>query len=99
MPPEHFARITWSDEQVRRGLPATPETIDPAWIEGAEVGHDDAWSLICHFDVPPSEQGNPSAALVWFLVAEAPHDALQAGAHLRLFERGTRGFATVEIVE
>ena len=98
MPPEHFARITWSDEQVLRGLPETMETIDSAWTEGTEVGHDDAWSLICHFDVPPSEQGNPSAR-VRFPVAEAPHDALQAGARLRLFERGTRCFATVETVE
>ena len=99
MYPEHFAWITWSDERVRRGPPAMTETIDPAWAEGAEVGRDDAWSLIGHFGVPPSEQGNPSEALVRFLVAEAPHDALRAGAHLRLFERGPRCSATVEIVK
>jgi hypothetical protein len=52
------------------------------------------------FDRPPSEQGNPSEALVKFMVDGAPHEVLRPGVLLKLFERETRRFgATVEILD
>ena len=96
---EHLARITWSEERRSRGLPTIPETVGPAWSGGATVAADDAWSLTCRFDVPPSGQSNPSTAWVRFLFAEAPRSAHHAGPRPRLFERSTRAFATVEILE
>jgi hypothetical protein len=95
---EHRARITWSDEQVRRGLPTIHETVDPAWPDGTGPAATIGWSLRCRFEVAPAEQGNPSIAWVDFMLAEAPHSALQVGTRWQLFERGTRGLATVEIV-
>jgi hypothetical protein len=99
MATEHSARITWSAEQVRRGLPPVSQTIDPAWLEDAEPLKGDGWTLMCRFERPPVQQGNPSAARVRFLVDEAPHDQLKPGTSLRLFERGTKGLATVEILD
>ena len=95
MSTEHLARITWSAEQVRRGLPAFTRTTDPAWFETPDEG----WSLICRFHASPREQGSPSVAQVAFLNENAPHDRLRAGAKLNLFERSTRQLATVEIIE
>ena len=95
MTPEHIARIFWSDEQVRRGLPAFTRTTDPAWFGTSAV----AWSLVCRFHASPREQGSPSIATVAYLAADAPHDLLVAGARLSLFERSTSGRASVEIVE
>lgn len=92
--PEHLARITWSDEQVRRGLPAFTRSTDPAWFENAEEG----LTLVCRFHASPREQGSPSVAHVAFLTADAPHARLVPGAKLQLFERSTRLCATVEIV-
>lgn len=92
---EHLARITWSDEQVRRGLPAFTCTVDPAWFEGPDEGT----RLICRFHASPREQGSPSVAVVSFEGASAPHARLVKGARLRLFERSTRQTAWVEIVE
>lgn len=99
MSTEHHALIHWSAQQVQLGLPTTPETIDPAWIDGAIPRVDEGWSLLCTFAEPPNAQGNPSAALVRFLVDAAPHDRLRAGARLQLFERATMGFAHVEILD
>ncbi len=96
---EHNAHVTWSAEQMRRGLPAFTETIDPAWFEGAEPQAEEGWSLVCHFTIPPSVQGNPSQALVRFMVDHAPHDRLGRGCTLRLFERSTKEFAMVAIVD
>ncbi len=98
MTPEHRARITWSTEHVRRGLLPVTQTIDPAWLEGGRLT-DDGWSLICTFDTPPSEQGNPSAARVRWLMENAPHEWLKPGASLRLFERAAADSATVEILD
>jgi hypothetical protein len=95
MSTEHLARITWSHEQVRRGLPAFTRTTDPAWFETPEEG----WSLVCQFHASPREQGSPSVARVAFLTENAPHDRLTPGTKLNLFERSTRQLATVEIVE
>ena len=95
MATEHLARIFWSDEQVRRGLPAFTRTTDPAWFESVDEG----WSLVCRFHSSPREQGTPSVAHVAFLGTEAPHERLIPGARLHLFERSTRQTATVEIVE
>jgi hypothetical protein len=95
---EHLARITWSGAQAERGLPQTPRLVDPAWFADAAPTQAEGWSLECCFDVPPREQGNPSLARIRFLVDEAPEDRLRAGAVLYLFERGTGGYATVEIL-
>ena len=95
MAAEHFARIFWSDEQVRRGLPAFTRTTDPAWFESVTEG----WHLVCRFHASPREQGSPSVAQVAFLEADAPHERLVTGARLHLFERSTRLLAAVEIVE
>jgi hypothetical protein len=95
MATEHLARIFWSDEQVRRGLPAFTRTTDPAWFDKPDEG----WSLICRFHASPREQGTPSVAQVAFLTADAPHARLVPGTRLKLFERSTREVATVEIIE
>ena len=90
---EHRARITWSSEHVRLGLPTFSQTTDPSWLDGAEEG----WSLVCVFDRPPRVQGNPSVARVRFLMEEAP--PLTPGTTIQLFERATSQRATVEILE
>ena len=95
----HSARIFWSADLHERGLPAIAQTIDPAWFEDAQPGQDDGWSLVCDFERPPSAQGDPSTARVRLLVAEAPHDRLRPGVRLRLVERATQRYATVEILD
>src|SRR5688572_26529641 len=95
---EHPARITWSAEQVRLGLLAGLRTTDPAWVAEVVPRHADAWSLVCEFEVPPREQGNPSSARVRFLFPDAPHDYLRPGARLQLFEPATGQVAQVEIL-
>lgn len=97
MTPEHTARITWSDDQVRHGLPDVTQTIDPSWLESDPEGAD-GWSLVCRFEEPPRQQGNPSIARVRFLVDTAPH-VLRPGTCLRLFERWTTRYAKVEIID
>lgn len=98
MPVAHPARITWSSEYVRRGLPDVEHTIDPAWFEDGAAGEREGWSLRCHFDPSPRLQGNPSQAAVRFNIDGAPHERLVAGVILSMFERGTGQFARVEIV-
>ena len=95
----HSALIYWSAEQGRRGLPTTSRTVDPAWFEDGESGRQEGWSLVCEFDAPPSEQGDPSQARVRFLIPDAPHDRLRPGVRLRLFERASQQCATVEILD
>jgi hypothetical protein len=95
----HSAWIFWSAEQATRGLPTVARAIDPAWFDDTQPGIGDGWSLVCDFDPPPSEQGDPTTAQVRFLVAEAPHDRLRPGVRLRLFERATNRYATVEILD
>jgi len=85
-------------QQLRSGLPAITETVDPAWLYDATPPHDDGWSLVCRLDPSPKAQGNPALASVHFLVADAPHNRLEPGARLRLFERGTGGLALIEIL-
>lgn len=92
---EHRARITWSEAQVRHGLPRVRESMDPAWFDAGE----EAWSLRCRFDRAPAQQGNPSEGYISFLVPEAPHERLVPGAVLHLFERATTGHALVEVLE
>ena|SRR5215471_2063590 len=99
MPLEHQARITWSEQQVSLGLPAIDTTTDPSLFTEPGPGSDEAWSLICRFVSPPSSQGNPSLATVQFLVDEAPEERMKPGATLRLFERGTGKYASVEILD
>ena len=95
----HRARIQWSEEQVRRGLPSVSRTTDPSWFDGEGPGSEQGWSLVCEFDAPPAHQGNPSHARVAFLVDDAPGDRLRPGTRLHLFERGTGERAEVEILE
>ena len=96
---QHRALIHWSPQQLQQGLPATVETIDPAWLDDATPRVDEGWSLVCFFDSPPARQGSPSLARVRFLVDEAPHDRLHPGARLRLIERATQALAQVEILD
>jgi hypothetical protein len=95
----HEARIHWSAEQRRRGLPAVVRTIDPAWLGDARPPGEVGWNLVCEFARPPAEQGDPSLGRVHFLVDEAPHAHLRPGAWLRLFERATQQCARVEILD
>jgi hypothetical protein len=92
---EHRARVTWSEAQVRHGLPRTRESTDPAWFTAGE----EAWSLRCRFETSPAQQGNPSEARISFLMDEAPHERLVPGAILHLFERATTSHAMVEVLE
>ena len=96
---EHRARITWSPEQVRQGLPPITQTVDPAWFADDRTPRAEGWSLMCMFEPPPNEQGSPTVARVRFVMPDAPHERLRPGATLRLFERGTHGFANVHILD
>jgi hypothetical protein len=96
---EHRARITWSADQLRVGLPNVTQTIDPSWFLGDRAAGKDGWSLVCVFTDPPRAQGNPSIARIQFLTPEAPHGRLKPGTTLELFERGTQQRATVEVLE
>ena len=93
----HRARITWSQALTARGLPAFEQTIDPAWLAIGDVGKSEAWSLECRFDEAPSIQGNPSQAQNRFMMPEAPHHRLVAGATLYLYEPATSQLAVVAI--
>jgi hypothetical protein len=99
--PAHKARITWTAEHVTLSLPAVTEMIDPVWfvLDGEAGLEEEGWSLVVRFERSPAEQGNPSEAEVTFLVEDAPHERLTPGGQLKLFERGTRGLASVEILE
>ena len=94
----HRASVRWSAEQQRRGLPAFVHTTDPCWRIDELPKQDEGWSLMCNFERPPVDQGNPSIAHVRYLMPNAPH-RLVAGLRLRLFERGTGDYAEVEILD
>jgi hypothetical protein len=91
------ALITWSNEHMRVGLPATSESVDPAWFieQGERSG--EGWSLRCRFEPPPNVQGNPTRAVVRFTVGQAPD--LKPGAVMHLFERATGTYAVLEILD
>jgi hypothetical protein len=95
---EHRARITWSDEYVRRGLPDVQQTIDPAWFGDGPTKEREGWSLECRFERAPKQQGNPSIASVRFRMDGAPHERLAPGTVLLMFEGGTGQYAHVQIV-
>jgi hypothetical protein len=95
---EHNARIHWSEAQVARGLPSVNRGIDPAWFIEPGPGSDEGWSLRYEFASPPIAEGNPSTARVEFVLPGAPHERLQPGVWLELFERATRERARVEIL-
>ena len=96
---KHKAVVTWSASQLHKGLPEISELTDPAWMTTPQAPDSEGWSVTCEFSSSPCEQGNPSQALVAFLVDDAPHDLLVPGAVLRLFERDTADFAQVEILD
>jgi hypothetical protein len=95
---EHRARIFWSAEQMRLGLPTALEGTDPAWVS-PDPSESNAWSLRFRFSASPVDLGSPTEAIVSFLLEDAPHHALLPGSTLRLFERGTRMWALVEILD
>jgi len=95
---EHLAEIEWSAAQIAAGLPSVERTTDPAWFWDDAPRTTEGWSLVCAFAEPPSSQGNPSRASVHFLMDAAPYDRLRPGTLLRMFERGTRHYATVRIL-
>lgn len=96
---QHAAQITWTNEQVSRGLPTVVEAIDPTWVGDDVPLKDEGWSVVCRFDRTPRDQGNPSSARVHFLAPDAPHSRLTVGASLQLFERDTSRFAAVKILD
>ena len=49
--------------------------------------------------VPQRQVLSGTAARVSCLVPDAPHDRLRPGVRLRLFERATQRYATVEILD
>lgn len=89
--------VTWSEEQVELGLPNIMVTTDPSNPIDEQYS-DEWWSMVCRFEKPPVEQGNPSRAYVRFLLKKAPHKLLQTGAKFQLFERATQKFAVIEIL-
>ena len=99
MSQERLARITWSAQRARQGLPAAFETTDPAWFGREPSAGEEGWSLVCRYDEPPRVQGNPTRAWVRFMVAGAPHARLVHGTILRMFEPGTGQLALVEILD
>lgn len=94
----HKARITWSPARVAAGLPGVdkltqptkPGLHTPPWGE-------DMWSLVCIFEPPAASQGNPSLAEVSFLMPSAPHNRLEPGARLLMFD-ASFGWADIEIL-
>ncbi len=95
---DHRVRIIWSVAQVGCGLPTFTDTTDKAWVEDA-LPPSQGWHLVCHFDQSPRAQGNPSVARVHFLVDDAPHDRLVAGARLRMHQASTTDHAIVEVLD
>jgi hypothetical protein len=94
---EHPARIIWAPP-AQRGTHRLPSTLRYTHIArfADDRPGDDAWSVVCRFEVPPSEQDGPSAAFVRFLMPEAPHARLAPGTSFHLFE-GPTEVATVEV--
>jgi hypothetical protein len=80
-------------------LPEIRRTIDPAWLIETAPPSGEGWSLVCDFESSPHHQGSPSIAQVQFMVDKAPHERLQPGTSLQLFERPTRRYARVEILD
>jgi hypothetical protein len=93
----HKARIRWSAEHEQLGLPTFLQTTDPTWLFHETPVKDEAWSLVCKFEQSPAAQRNPSSALVNYLMPHAPHQ-LAAGVQLQMFERATKRYALVEII-
>jgi hypothetical protein len=80
-------------------LPAITELIAPAWFGEEVVAQAEGWSLVCTFDSPLDQSGNPAAARVHFMVENAPHERLKGGVILWLHQRGGRGYARVEVLD
>jgi len=69
-----------------------------AWFqENRDILGSGTWTIDLGFDVPPSEQGNPSKGTARFSVQDAPHEWLKPGAAFDLHEEKFKS-ATVIIV-
>jgi hypothetical protein len=95
----HTARIHWSAEQLRQGLPSSGRRTDPAWFTEPGPGSEEGWSLVCEFEPQSLSPDEPTIARVSFMVENAPHDRLRAGTRLQLFEQATRRRVLVEILD
>jgi hypothetical protein len=97
---ERNAKVQWFSSLLRgkHALPAGLRYIGIGrFAEDGPTWPDGAWSVLCRFDVPPAEQGNPSTAHVSFLVDAAPHDRLAPGAKFELYE-GPHAVASIEVL-
>jgi hypothetical protein len=98
---DHRARITWlaGSSRGKAALPATLRYIGIGrFVEDGPEWPDGSWSVVCHFELPPAEQANPSIGRVQFLASAAPRERIKAGARFRLYE-GPTEVATVEVLE
>lgn len=96
---EHRIRITWSADHERLGLPQFERSIDPVNQPSPVPSAVDGWSLAYRFERPPEAQGNPSEGFARFCMENAPEEWLHPGAKLQLFERATRKYALVEVLD
>lgn len=98
---QHSAILTWLPAEVR-GTAQRPHGLryvgisrfdsdGPEWPDGA-------FSVVCEFEVPPSERNSDSSeATVRFLVPDAPQERLSPGVRFRLYQ-GTVAVAVVEVL-
>lgn len=97
---DHLGIVSWAHAKSNGhlGLPHSLRYVGigrfdsdgPEWPDGA-------YNVVCTFSEPPSEHGSPGEATVRFLVEDAPHERLAAGARFRLYE-GPHEVAWVEIL-
>jgi hypothetical protein len=97
----HAAEITWvsPEEGGRKCLPQGKKysTISK-FEEDSQTWFKSAWSIVLEFEVPPSQQGNPSFGRARFLSPDAPIERLKVGKEFELYE-GNRRTAIVKILD
>jgi hypothetical protein len=98
---QHSAILTWLPAE-GRGTARRPHGLryvgiarfdsdGPEWPEGA-------FSVVCEFDVPPSERDSDSSeARVRFVLPDAPGERLSPGTRFQLYE-GSMSVAVVEVL-
>jgi hypothetical protein len=90
----HEVNVIWQGDKANH-LPTglqyiTVAKFDESWI-------DEAWSIVLNFEIPPSQQGNPSKGYAKFLMPNAPLDKLFSGQLFQLYE-GNVLVAKVEVI-